>query len=195
MERKTKTFSKRQNEITSAALELIAESGIKSLTIRNLARSIGITEAAIYRHFSGKNEIIRALILRFDETVQWQENLRGWDAIRRFAMNRVDLILKNPSLAHVFFSEEIFQDDEEASRILQDTLIQHKKALVERFKEALEDGRLRQDASLEALPCIVYGPVRLLIKHWGLSGHAFNLKKRCTQLLDTLEMILQPSPR
>ena len=195
MERKTKTFSKRQNEITSAALELIAESGIQSLTIRNLARSIGITEAAIYRHFSGKNEIIRALILRFDETVQWQENLRGWDAIRRFAMNRVDLILKNPSLAHVFFSEEIFQDDEEASRILQDTLIQHKKALVERFKEALEDGKLRQDASLEALPCIVYGPVRLLIKHWGLSGHAFNLKKRCTQLLDTLEMILQPSPR
>lgn len=181
----------RQKEITGAALKLIAEEGIQHLTIRNLAKAVGVTEAAIYRHFPGKNEIIRALILRFDETVQWQENLRGWEAIRKFAMNRVDLILKNPSLAHVFFSEEIFQDDEESRRILQDTLTRHKRNLEERFMEAMIDGKLRRDVSVDSLPCIVYGPVRLLIKNWGLSGHAFDLKHRCTQLLDTLEMILQ----
>ncbi len=185
----------RQQEITGAALQLIAEAGIQNLTIRNLAKAVGVTEAAVYRHFAGKNEIIRALILRFEETVQWQKELRGWEAIRGFAMNRIALILDNPPLAHVFFSEEIFQDDEEARKILQDTLLRHRKALEERFQEAKADGKLRRDVPIDALPCIVYGPVRLLIKQWGLSGHAFDLKQRCRQLLDTLEFILQPPAR
>lgn len=189
------TLTERQKKITKAALELIAERGIQHLTIRNLSKAVGVTEAAIYRHFSGKNEIIRALIVRFEETVQWRENLRGWDAIRMFAMNRIELILKNPSLAHVFFSEEIFQDDEESRKILQDTLTRHKKALEERFLEAKEDGELRGDVSIDTLPYIIYGPVRLLIKQWGLSGQAFDLKQRCRQLLDALELILrQPQP-
>ena len=182
----------RQKEITGAALRLIAERGIQNLTIRNLAKSIGVTEAAIYRHFPGKSEIIRALIMRFEKMIQWHEGLRGWAAIRMYAMNRIDLILKNPSLAHVFFSEEIFQDDEESRKLLQDTMNKHKQALEKRFQEAMADGQLRQDVAIDNLPCIIYGSVRLLIKHWGLSGYAFDLKQRCQQLLDTLEQILQP---
>ena len=42
-------LSERQKEIINASLELIAESGIQSLTIKNLSKKIGLVESAIYR--------------------------------------------------------------------------------------------------------------------------------------------------
>lgn len=188
-------LTERQKQITSAALQLIAKQGIQCLTIRNLADAVGVTEAAVYRHFPGKNAIVRALILSFEEAVRWRKGLRGWEAIRMFAMSRIELVLQNPSLAHVFFSEEIFQDDEAFRRILQEMLQKHKQSLIERCMEAREDGKLRKDVALDSLPCMIYGPIRLLIKQWGLSHHAFDLKARSCQLLDMLELVLRPAER
>ena len=48
----------RRLEIVDAARILIAERGVQSLAIGNLARAVGVSEGAIYRHFSGKKRII-----------------------------------------------------------------------------------------------------------------------------------------
>ncbi|MGC9375649.1 MAG: TetR/AcrR family transcriptional regulator, partial [Bacteroidales bacterium] len=42
-------FSERQKEILTTAVEIIAAKGIQGLTIKNLSKEIGISEAAIYR--------------------------------------------------------------------------------------------------------------------------------------------------
>ena len=186
-------LTERQKEITEAALNLIAEQGIQNLTIRNLSKAIGVTEAAIYRHFSSKQEIIHALLQRCEDAVEWDENLRGWAALRSFALGRISLILQRPELSRVFFSEEIFQNDEECRAMLQEMTLQHKGCLKDRFLEAQEDGELRRDIPLDTLFCLVFGPVRLLIKQWGLSNRAFDLKQRGMELLDTLKMILHPA--
>ena len=46
-----KKLTKRQNEIVDVALHLIAEKGIRNLTIRHLSRALGVTDAALYYHF------------------------------------------------------------------------------------------------------------------------------------------------
>ncbi len=48
--------------ILDKALNLIVTYGIRGFTIRKLAREVGLTEGAIYRHFSSKDEIIRQVI-------------------------------------------------------------------------------------------------------------------------------------
>lgn len=42
-----KDQTKRQNEILDAALHLIAEKGIRNLTIRHLSQAMQITDAAL----------------------------------------------------------------------------------------------------------------------------------------------------
>ena len=44
--------------ILEAALELIKESGIQSLSLREIARRIGVTPAAPYHHFKDRGEIL-----------------------------------------------------------------------------------------------------------------------------------------
>ena len=53
-----KQFTGRQIEIMEAATDRISKYGIQNLTIKTLATDIGLSEPALYRHFSSKNEIL-----------------------------------------------------------------------------------------------------------------------------------------
>jgi AcrR family transcriptional regulator len=50
-----------RRRILNTALALFARSGFHGASIRDIARAIGLTEAAIYYHFPSKRAIIRAL--------------------------------------------------------------------------------------------------------------------------------------
>jgi len=47
--------------ILEKALKLFSEKGIKETTIRDIAKAVGITEGAIYRHFESKDQIVHDL--------------------------------------------------------------------------------------------------------------------------------------
>ena len=63
-------FSERQQQIVETAIKLIADKGIQNLTTKNLAKEIGISEPALYRHFSSKLEILKAVITNFQIKMQ-----------------------------------------------------------------------------------------------------------------------------
>ena len=84
------TLTNRQNEIIEAALKLMAEGGIRELTIKNLAGKLKITEPAIYRHFRNKSEIVRTMIRKFDDGVDVSmETCKGFDGIAAFIRSRL----------------------------------------------------------------------------------------------------------
>jgi TetR/AcrR family fatty acid metabolism transcriptional regulator len=59
---KPKDFTERQIEIMEAATLRIDKFGIQELTIKNLAADLRLSEAALYRHFKSKNEILLGLL-------------------------------------------------------------------------------------------------------------------------------------
>ena len=48
----------RQNQIIDIARQLVSSGGIHNLTIRKLSHHAGITEAAFYRHFTSREDVI-----------------------------------------------------------------------------------------------------------------------------------------
>ena len=44
-------FTVRQEEIILKSMEIIAREGIAALTIKNISGKVGVSEAALYRHF------------------------------------------------------------------------------------------------------------------------------------------------
>ncbi len=184
----------RQNEIIDAALNLTARGGIQNLTIKNLGNALGITEPAIYRHFRNKSEIVKAMIGRFDRAVSADDSeLRGFDAVAAFARGRFEQVRANPPLARVMFAEELFMGDPEFSRLMFEMMHRHKESLERYFREAREQGEICGDLPVEVLFRLVFGPVRLLIRQWGMTGGAFDLEKEGDLLLDSLRKILRQS--
>ena len=67
------------------AILLISQYGIEGLTTKALAGAVGISEPALYRHFPGKGEIIRAMITHFDSGVEsLQITQSSWQFIKDF---------------------------------------------------------------------------------------------------------------
>ena len=52
----------RRGEILDAALAVFAEKGYEGGTMRDIAARVGVTEPALYRHFSGKQGLFATLI-------------------------------------------------------------------------------------------------------------------------------------
>jgi len=74
-----------------AALQLIAEKGLRALTVSALAARLGVTKGSFYWHFHGRSDLLAAALARWEggATV---ETMRGLDAVidpRR----RLELIL------------------------------------------------------------------------------------------------------
>ncbi len=183
----------RQQEILTAALKLLADGGMQNLTIRNLAEKLNITEPAIYRHFRNKSEIIRTLIGEFDRGVpELPPELTGFEAVARFVRNRFGQVAAQPPLAKVLFAEELFMEDPQFAQLLLEMMHRHREKLGEHFRKAQRSGEIRQDIPEEMLFRLVFGPVRLLVKQWGLSGGAFDLRRKGEALIDVLRKLLAP---
>ena len=57
----------RQKQIIEIAKELVSEGGVHNLTIRKLTKKAGITEAALYRHFNSRDDVVINLIKEVNE--------------------------------------------------------------------------------------------------------------------------------
>jgi len=187
-------LTKRQNEIVDAAVRLIAEKGIQELTVKNLAGRIKVSEPALYRHFTNKTDIVRALISRFSALATGEDDsggLRGFAAIRAFVSSRTEILLQEPALSRVMFCEEFFYSDPEFSGQMQQTMQRHRSWIEARLKEGIADGAIRGDLPADVLFRLVMGPVRLLFKQWGMNGMKFDLRAACEEQLSVLENLLQ----
>lgn len=185
-------LSPRQTEIVDAALALTASGGISGLTMKKLSAAIGVTEAAIYRHFRSKSEIIKAMIGIFD-TIDGERGARsGFAAVAAFIEVRLARVAAKPELARVIFSEELFMDEPEFSTLMAEMMQHHRKEITIHFAEAREAGEIRAGLSDEQLFLLVMGPVRLLIRQWGMANGAFDLQARGAELIGTLREVLRP---
>lgn len=185
------SWTRRQNEIIDAALRLTAAGGLRRLTVKNLSAAIGVTEPAIYRHFRNKAEIVKALIQRFDSAVP-AGGVTGISGVRQFIMGRFAQVAAAPDLARVMFAEELFMDDPEFTGLMLSMRRRHRAALGRALAEAQAAGEIRDGIAPDELFCILLGPVRLLVKQWGMSNGAFDLEQRGGALLETMLSLLRP---
>lgn len=190
-------LTNRQQEIIEAAIGLIADNGIQNLTIKNIAGKLGITEPAIYRHFESKFDILYALLDSFEEIssgilhqVATQE-MAPLAKIEAFIFDRLSRMVANPKMAKVLFAEELFQDDERLAAKVMKIMHGHKDIINSIVEAGKTDGTIRTDIDSVTLFRIIFGPVRLLIKQWTLSGFGFNLEKEGRKLWDADLKLLQ----
>ena len=57
-------FTDTRDRIEAAAIQLFVEKGIAETTVRDIARAVGLSEGAMYRHFAGKDQLVWQLFER-----------------------------------------------------------------------------------------------------------------------------------
>lgn len=190
-------LTQRQQDIVNAAISIIAEHGYKELTTKNLAQRMQLTEAALYRHFSSKHDLILK-ILDFFETISAsvlseisRKQLSPLERVHSFVMNRYRLFTANPELAKVIFSEELFRFDPEFLEHMQRITHSHAVAVISYLKDAQKQGLISSRLAPQALFRIIVGSMRFTVTQWNLCGQSFDLVKEGEKLFQTIKQLIE----
>jgi AcrR family transcriptional regulator len=107
-----KPAGSRRREIADAALKVIAEQGLARFTSLAIAREVGVSDAALFRHFPSKEAIVLAAIDRVEEVLFAGFPPPGADPVERlgrFFRQRIAVIRGNPGVARLVGSEQLAQ--------------------------------------------------------------------------------------
>ena len=107
----------KKTDIEQAAIRLFARNGAIGVTIKDIAREAGVTEGALYRHYSGKDDMAWTLFSR--ELARFAEGFRvcfaGSDiaaAVAGAVSHTLDYYEQNPeALAFVLLTRHGFPEE------------------------------------------------------------------------------------
>ncbi len=188
--------TERQKEIIEVAFELISEKGIQGLTIKNLAKKIGITEPAIYRHYDSKINILIAILEFFNKNTEqiFKNELinsgKAIDKIEHLFTKHFTSFSATPSLVSVIFSEEIFRNELILIDKISEIINRNDRILTTIITDGQKNGELRTDIEAKHLSVIIMGSLRLFVKKWQFSGYSYNLSKEGKSLIESIKLLI-----
>ncbi len=190
-----KEITVRQQEIVAAALGIISERGLEALTVKNIAARVGFSDAAVYRHFKNKAQILSTLIDLFaHSSAQLLEEInacdcKNLDKIKLFFLDRCRVFSAERVLATVMFAENLFQNDPRLAAKIHEVLGSHRELLLKTIRAG------QRQKAIRALPAehlfdVVMGSLRLLVLQWRVSSYSFDLMRAGEKLWRSLATLI-----
>lgn len=189
----TPEFTDRQKEIVNASLEIIAESGIQNLTIKNLSKRIGLVESSIYKHYESKTQILIAMLDFISEpakSIEIIETDTVFEVLEKRLVNHFALFTEKPALVSVVFAEDLFQNEPalvEKMRLKVEKSISNLSALIQKGQQS---GEIRSDLDPETASVMINGSIRMLVKQWKMADYSFDLIQRGKDLIRSFKVLL-----
>ena len=174
----------RREEIILAALTLVANQGVKSMTVERISSMVGIVPSAIYRHFTNKAEILEAVIgLIFDRMKNNaievnKENVNSLYAIRKLLLRQVQLIMEFSAIPLILFSEEVYKENPALKAKLHQMINNFLSALSKIVERGQQEGRIRTDMASRSIAIMFLGLFQPPAFLYHLSDGKFDIVKQ-----------------
>ncbi len=159
-------------EIVTTAWRLVGDQGIEGLSLRKIARSMGLTAPALYRYFPGRDELVTVMII--ESFVSFRESqekacLPAAESVRK-AIIRLGLAYRewatgNPAAFSLIFGDPIPGYEAPPERVMpfaEATLL----PLIGVLERAKARGALRLPILPPASPALAG-----MMKTWAEAGH------------------------
>jgi len=197
-----KDFTERQIVIMEAATLRIDKYGIQELTIKNLASDLNLSEAALYRHFKSKTEILLGLLTYFilEMNVRIADIIANKDEhpselLRQVFVSQLNKFVQKPAIVSVIFSEGIFQFNKELSDKVSTMMALMQKNINALIVRGQKDAVYQKLLGADTITTIIMGSMRMVVLKWKLSGNKSNLVSDGKNVLNGLLKMLEKNVR
>ena len=172
----------RQAGLVEAALLLAAQRSPSDITTADLARAVGITQGAVFRHFASKEAIWLAaldwtaatLMTRLQAAADAELAAAQGDAslaaLRAVFIAHVDFIVAHPGVPRVVFQELQHAHDTPLKLRVRGLLRQYRTLLTGLLQRAQAQGLLAPGTDLAAATVLFVGSVQGLLMQALISG-------------------------
>ncbi len=178
---------RRKQQIAEAALRLLAETPLPKLGTRALARELGITQPAIFRHFRSREDILVAAVDHARETLADElsqhsqclaEPKRG---IAALAGTLLDFAETYPGLPRLLFADGT-EDFPKLRAALNRMISMQNQLLVHWLEQGRDAGALRS-VDTQAAATLFIGMIQGLVLEWRRTGRPTGLRARADRVL------------
>lgn len=187
MTRQYESTEIRRKQIADAARKVIIKYGSEHVTVKRIAREVGITETAVYRHFRSKKDILSLLVDHIRSSLISEITGAG---VNNTPLQRLDNVLKSHLSSIEQRSGITFQVIAEIESLGDKKLNKSVSLAIEEYINRLEDllaegvksGEVRADVDLKAAATVLFGIIQGLVNIWALGDYNFDPQKRYTAL-------------
>jgi AcrR family transcriptional regulator len=184
----------RRRQIVSAARKLIVKYGSEHVTVRRIAKEIGVSEGAIYRHFRSKREILSLLIDEIENTLiadienHYTETsgLHALQVLGHIINSHVSSVQQRSGISFQVIAEIISFGDKKLNKKINDVIDDYIGRIREILTCGVNAGEIREDVNLEATAVLFFSTLQGLVSIWALSNYSFNLQERYVPIFDLL---------
>jgi AcrR family transcriptional regulator len=191
-------LSERQLEIIEAAGKILTASGVGGLTIKNLAKEMKFSESAIYRHFSGKEEIIISMLTYLSENIDERLgnisrlNESPEEQLKLLFQSQLEFFNKNKHFVVAVFSDGLLDESQRINEIIYALIRIKMKYLMPIIMEGQQKGVFSNAITNEELMHIIMGSFRLQMFKWRLVNFEFDILQHGNNMIQSILTIVKP---
>ena len=174
----------RRRQIIDAARKLIVAEGSENITIKGLAREVGLSEAAIYRHFNEKRDILLFLIDDIGDDLLADIELAGSKKtsvvyrLNRIVTRQISAIAQRQSISFQIIAEIISLGNKDLNARMAGNIAIYINRLQTILEEGVKNNELRKDLDITATATSMFGMVQGAVTLWALNNCQFDLKRK-----------------
>ena len=142
-------MSKRREQILKCACDLYLSDGIEGFSMRKLAKCVGCTAPALYRHYESKEEVIQAVVAEayrlFSQYLH--RALEGGTPTERFVLagrSYFDFAMEQPALYEIIYLPAELLGTHSADPAVADQACAIGQFWADRVREMIDAGYLRE---------------------------------------------------
>jgi AcrR family transcriptional regulator len=188
MTHKRENTTIRKKQIIDAARKIMTRNGSEHLTLRAMAREVGLTEAAIYRHFKNKQEVLSFLMNNILDDMLHEvingavENTNTLDTVDAALKHHLSKIEQRKGISFQIIAEIISLGDKKLNRKVYIRLTEYLNRLRTLFADGAQAKSIRDDINLDDAAMLLFGMLQGTVNIWALSSYSFDLTAKYESL-------------
>lgn len=176
-----------KDKLLKGAEELFLKYGVRSITMDDIARHLGISKKTIYQHFEDKDDIVATVVKQHMERQKEQ-----FDQVTVVSKNAVDemvrlsfLLKENMRNVNASLLFELQKYHQRAWNTWTEFKRKHiYDSIVRNLKQGMEEGYFRNDINVDVLGRMRLEMVQIAFDNMVFPREAFNLSEVQSQLFD-----------
>ena len=180
----------RKEEIIQAALEVIGKKGVQALTIAAIAESAGMSDANIYRHFAGKDEIFTALADFIGSAVMGKAatiaagSRKPLEKLETIFFSHMALIAEHPGIPRFVFSEDVHLGNRKVAENIAFRMGNYVETLAGIIAAGISENELRPGLSPRETALTFIGMIQFTALRWTIGNASFVIREEAEKLWD-----------
>jgi AcrR family transcriptional regulator len=180
---KRRSSEVRRRQIADAARTIAVKHGTEQITIRRIAKEIGVSEGALYRHFKSKRDILFLMVERIEEDLVGDIEKGSAAATTPLAVldnslrNHVSAIQQRRGVSFQVIAEVISLGDKRLSKQASEALSVYIGRIRDILSAGIDAGEIREDIDPKEAAILIAATLQGLVSRWALSNYEFDLQK------------------